>query len=175
MARRWHGRRERRRSHLAATALQYGTRVRPVLGDHRLAAKSPEGSRQLGGETRIPRCPPSPFEVRGCRLSDLQVQRTSGDRSCPLLSVVCRPLRTQHGPRVRDGVGLDSPLPSGGSGLPSPLDVFPLPTGWRQMRATLCESQPRMGWLGSGQGPATSRFVRICSMTTSGTQRHTTA
>jgi hypothetical protein len=31
---------------------QLNRRVRPVLGDHRLVGKSPEGSRQLGGETR---------------------------------------------------------------------------------------------------------------------------
>ena len=32
--------------------LPAGRRVRPVLGDHRLVGKSPEGSRQPGGETR---------------------------------------------------------------------------------------------------------------------------
>jgi hypothetical protein len=31
---------------------QLGQRVRPVLGDHRLVGKSPEGSRQPGGATR---------------------------------------------------------------------------------------------------------------------------
>jgi hypothetical protein len=39
MAREWHGRRERPRSCLAATAPQFGTRVRPVLGDHRFVGK----------------------------------------------------------------------------------------------------------------------------------------
>jgi hypothetical protein len=34
--------------------LQLDCSVRPVLGDHRLVGKSPEGSRQPGGETRTP-------------------------------------------------------------------------------------------------------------------------
>jgi hypothetical protein len=40
----WHGRREQRSSHLAPTA-PAGQTVRPVLGGHRLVAKSLEGPR----------------------------------------------------------------------------------------------------------------------------------
>jgi hypothetical protein len=36
--------------HPAATACSLAERVRPVLGDHRLVGKRPEGSRQPGGE-----------------------------------------------------------------------------------------------------------------------------
>ena len=32
---------------------QLGRRVRPVLGDHRLVGKSPEGSRQPGGQAGV--------------------------------------------------------------------------------------------------------------------------
>jgi hypothetical protein len=45
--------------------LQLGPRVRPVLADYCLVGKSPEGSRQLGGETRTPLHPSPPYEVRG--------------------------------------------------------------------------------------------------------------
>ena len=45
--------RKRRRSHLAVTAPAHSW-VRPVLGDHRLVGKSPEGSRQPGGRLELP-------------------------------------------------------------------------------------------------------------------------
>jgi hypothetical protein len=47
MVRGWHGRRERRGSHLAAAPSPAG-RVRPVPGDQCIVGKSPEGSWQIG-------------------------------------------------------------------------------------------------------------------------------
>ena len=50
---------------LAATAPSSTWRVRPDPGDHRLVGKSPEGSRQPGGETRTPYRPRASYEVTG--------------------------------------------------------------------------------------------------------------
>jgi hypothetical protein len=48
MARGWHGRRELRAFARSGDGSQLGKSLRPVLGDHRLAGKSPKGSRQPG-------------------------------------------------------------------------------------------------------------------------------
>jgi hypothetical protein len=52
--------------------------------------QKPAGLAAAGGETRIPLRRFPPFQVRGCRFSDLRFVRTSADRWCLLLSVVCR-------------------------------------------------------------------------------------
>jgi hypothetical protein len=70
-----------------------------------------------GGETRTPLRPSAPPEVEGCRSSDLRFHRTSGVRSCPLLSAV----HPSAADRARtDGV----PIPPGvdAPGAPIPCD-----------------------------------------------------
>jgi hypothetical protein len=82
-------------------------RVRPVLGDHHLVGKSPEGSRQSCGETRTPRQPSPRSEVRGavgaatCGSDERSI--TAPGRCCPPFA---SRLRTQRGPG-------GCPVPSG--------------------------------------------------------------
>ena len=73
MARGRHGRRVRRRSHLAAMAPNSAKRVRIILGEHRLVGKRPEGSRRR--VERLELCPPQErraWEQRG-RWLDLRI------------------------------------------------------------------------------------------------------
>ena len=74
---------------------QLAQNVRPVLGDHRLVGKSPEGSRQPGGETRSPLrllavLPVhSRFGLLTC--GSWQPVMTARARCVPLLPVGCVP------------------------------------------------------------------------------------
>jgi hypothetical protein len=56
--------------------------VRLVFGDHRLAGKSPEGSRQPGRETRTPQRPASYRSIAFSNLKSLSVV-------CQLRMVIC--------------------------------------------------------------------------------------
>jgi hypothetical protein len=90
MTRGWHDRRERQRSHLAATAPALCW-VRPVLGDHRLVGKSPEGSRQPGGRLELQPASAGPACSRPYLVVDLRFVRTPSDRWRPSHSPGCRP------------------------------------------------------------------------------------
>jgi hypothetical protein len=67
---------------------QLGPRVRPVAGDHRLVGRAPRarGSRVGRLELHVTSLPRP--RSGGYRSDDLRFLRTSGDRSCPPLSVV---------------------------------------------------------------------------------------
>jgi hypothetical protein len=69
--------------------------VRPVFGDHRLVGKSPEGSRQLGGETRTP----AAAVVASVAVpTEREPPAESWDRCCPLLTAVVLTALVRHGP-----------------------------------------------------------------------------
>jgi hypothetical protein len=66
-----------------AVWLHADRRVRPVLGDHRLVGKSPEGSRQPDGDLNpAPGCFYGPGPNGGW--GDLRFSYAERDRSCPL-------------------------------------------------------------------------------------------
>ena len=77
---------ERQCSHLTPTS-QLDRRVRPVSGEQLLVGKSPIGLAAAGWETRTPGRPSPRSESGAYRRSDLRFLQTSGDHSCPLLSV----------------------------------------------------------------------------------------
>jgi hypothetical protein len=63
-----------------------------------LVGKSPEGSRQPGGEIRTPLRVSHAPRLGAHKPSYLRFLLTFGDRWCPLLSAVCPSAATQHGP-----------------------------------------------------------------------------
>jgi hypothetical protein len=92
-------------AHRRAHGSQLDRRVRPVLGDHRLVGKSPEGSRQRGGRLKLHVACLRRLRSGAYRWSHLWVLGTFSDRSCPLLSAVRRsaadPARTEWSFRSR--------------------------------------------------------------------------
>jgi hypothetical protein len=78
--------------------------------DHRLAGKTPKGSRQPGGETRTLIHPVPPPEVGRWSGADLRFVRTHRARSCPLISAGprCSRVRRQRQPGT-PGVRRESP------------------------------------------------------------------
>jgi hypothetical protein len=81
----------------AVTAPSLAWRARPVLGYQCIVGKSPEGSRQLDGETRTPRRRLPNLRPGGWRVRALRFLQTFGDRSCPSGAGA---RRTQRGPRA---------------------------------------------------------------------------
>jgi hypothetical protein len=87
--------------HACRSSSQQDRRVRPILCDHRLVAKSAEGSRQRGwGDSNSTAAVCCVQGHRAVGAAACSFHRTSGDRSCPLLSAVdpsgADPARTER-------------------------------------------------------------------------------
>jgi hypothetical protein len=103
---------------------------RSVLGDQRLAAKRPEGSRQPGGRLEL-HCALVRRQRSGSyRKAELRCLRSLGDRFCPWLSIASPPLRTRRGP------GLARPRQA-------PVPQARAPLALRSSALTVCSAR---GW-----------------------------